>query len=84
MRVLDGIADLPEQAKPGGDGQFLGLAIIEQMMSRHVFHDDVGQSVIGGTSIIKSGNIGVFERGQDLALIAESRQDGRVVRLEAQ
>src|SRR5580704_5670835 len=54
------------------------------MLPRHVFHDDIRQSVVAGTSIIKSGNIGVFECGQDLTLIAESRQDGRFVRLEAQ
>jgi hypothetical protein len=84
MGVLDGIANLPEQSQPRRDGKFLGFAIMKQMAPRHVLHDDVRQPVIGGASIVKSGDIRVIERSQDLPLIAKSRQDRRVVGLEAQ
>jgi hypothetical protein len=57
---------------------------MEQMMTRHVLHNDIWQAVIRGSAIMKRGDVGVFKRGQDLPLIAESRQDGGVVRLETQ
>src|SRR5271168_5579497 len=57
---------------------------MKQVVARHVLHDDIRQPVIRGTTIMKRGDIRMVERRQDLPLIAESRQDGGVVRLEAQ
>ena len=44
-------------------------------LALNVFHDEIGQAVIGAAAIEQAGDVGVIERGEDLALTAKSLND---------
>lgn len=82
--ALDGVADLAEDLQAGRNREAVRLAIRGEGLTDYILHDDVGQPFLGGPSVVEGGDVGVIEGGQNLALIAKARKDGRVVGLEAE
>jgi len=72
MRELHGIADTAEQDEPIVNGDVAGRAVFVKGLAIDVLHDDVGHAFVDGAAVIESGNVGVIESGEDLALVAEA------------
>src|SRR5262249_9127173 len=66
VRMLDGGADLLEQAKTLGDGEL--AAIVHERTAFDVLHHEVGHTVVCGAAIEKASNVGVIEGGQNAPL----------------
>jgi hypothetical protein len=68
MRVLDGSADVHEEAKPGGDAELIPIAVRRDWQTVDVFHDQVRVAVVGHASVEESCDMRMDQPGKDAAL----------------
>src|SRR5262249_31662247 len=80
--VLHRVADLPEQAQTLLHRQFLLLAPDVDWNARDILQHDVWRALFGSAAVEEAGDIGVFQMGQDLALVSESRYSRTANQLE--
>src|SRR5262249_35165782 len=64
------------------DRQFLLLAPDVDWNARDILQHDVWRALFGSAAVEEAGDIGVFQMGQDLALVAESRYSRTANQLE--
>src|SRR5262249_28234249 len=67
------------QPQPFGDREVPGGAVVEDLLTLDVLHDEVGEAVVGGAPVQEPGDVGMVEAGQDLALALEVAYDLRGV-----
>lgn len=70
--VIDGIAEGEEDAKASGEGQGVLVAVLVQPESFDKLHDKVRQAVLAGAAVEQARDVGVDQRGEDLAFHAEA------------
>ena len=80
VRVGHGCADFAEQIEPLLVCELMAVAIGRKRLALDVFHDEVGQAVVGRAAIDQPRDVRMIELRQNLALVAEAAQD--VVRIE--
>src|SRR5581483_3508761 len=69
---LDGSADLRKEVESVTESQLMVAGIPEDIVAFHVFQHDVGFTLFGFTAVEETGNAGVLEARQNLALLAEA------------
>ena len=78
MGEADALAHLREQAQAGGEIQPRGVAIAIERLAVDELHDEIGLAEPGDASVEEAGEGGMLERGQDLALGPELRDQRRI------
>lgn len=74
---MDGGADFAEEVEATGEGEVVVRAVFTEGGAVDVLHDDVGRAVGGCAAIEEAGDVGVVERGEDLAFGAEAGEHFR-------
>ena len=72
MRVMDGVAHLPEHRQPLADRQLPLPAVLVDGRAVHVLHHHERQAVGRGSGVEHAGDVGVIERGENPPLFEES------------
>ncbi len=70
--VLDGVGHLPEQFQALAYRQLVRVGEGDQRLAVDALHDDVRRTVLSGAAIEQTGDVGMFERGQNPALLQEA------------
>ncbi len=73
--VMDGVADLEEQAQAVFQFVFALAAVIQNRLALDVIHHQVGQAGVGCTAVEQPHDVGVVEGGQRLPLLSETVDD---------
>ena len=81
VRITDGRAYGPEQLQPLPDLELPRLAVRVDRRSVDVLHDEVGKSFLGGAAVEQTGDVGMVQLRQDLALLPEPAHHGAGVRV---
>jgi len=78
MGEFDGVADLEEEAKAGGEGEFVGVGELVEGEAVDVFHDEVGDAgIFDDAAVEEFGDVGMAEMSKDLAFGAEAFEEVR-------
>src|SRR5690625_151213 len=75
VRVADRLPDGHEELEPFLDREAPGGAVLGDRGPLDDLHDEVWPAVIGGTAVEEPRNVGVVERGEDLALGTEPGEE---------
>ena len=75
VRVVDGVADLPEEAQAFVDGRVPLVAEAVDGQPLDVLHDEVGEPVLGRPAVEQARDVWVVQGGENLALVAEAAED---------
>ena len=75
--VLDRAANLDEQRKTAIDGQPLLVAVPVDRPPLHVLHHQVRAFVVGASAVQEPGDVGMGQRGENLAFLLETSQNLR-------
>jgi hypothetical protein len=70
--VLDGLTDFQEQAK-----NLIARKMFGELVDGRAFHEfqrDVGEAVVVGAAIDQTGDVGMLQAGQKLALLLETAE----------
>src|SRR5690606_38278740 len=73
---FDGLTNRDEEAKAGRNIQVLGRAVFIDGNAIDVLHRDKRQSIVGRSGIKQPGNVGVIQRGKDLAFLIKVTAKG--------
>ena len=74
VRVAHGAADLEEELEPVVDRERPARGPDVDRLALDVLHDEVGHALVGAAAVEEPRDVGVVQRGKDLALGAEARQ----------
>ena len=75
MRELDPCAHVAEQAQALAVGQPPAVAVLIDGLPLDGLEHEVGQTILGGTTVVQLGDVGMIQGGEDLPLVAEAAQD---------
>src|SRR5215472_7873625 len=75
MRIADFRAYALKQLEPLRNRQLALIAVEVNRLTLDVFHDEVGQAVVGRASIEQAGDVGMVEHGQNPALTVKPIKD---------
>ena len=83
MRVLHGRAHLEKQLQPLSGRKAVVVTIRIDPYALDQLHHQVGNAVVSGAAIQQTGDVGMIERGENLALSAEAFQNKRGIEAAA-
>lgn len=81
--VVDGGADVAEEAEAGFGGEFVVVAKGVDGVAFDILHDKVGSSIFGGTAVEEACDVRMIEGGDDLAFAAEALDDAVLLHTSA-
>jgi hypothetical protein len=75
VREGDSGADLAKEVESFGRVQAVGFAISGDGLAVHVFHDEVGETVVGRPAIDEPRDVGVIELCENLPFVAKTAEN---------
>src|SRR5215217_246422 len=75
VRVMNGITDRAKKFQALGDVQFIVVAIVIERLPLDVFHDEVGQTILGRPTVKQPGDVWMIQGSEYLSFFAEATQD---------
>lgn len=79
MRIVNGSANLQEELQTSAKSKLMFGAIFGNGLTFNQLHYQIGDSLVGGASVKKLGEVGVIEASENLPFVLEASENGRAV-----
>ena len=77
VSIGDRRADFAKELQPLGDRKSMKAAVRIKPLAFHVFHDEIRKTVLGNSSAIEAGDVGMSESSKDPFLALEVTNEVR-------